>query len=96
MEYCKCRIPSPSAHHDNCINDGCGKRIKTIYQKYDELKEERDNYKRSLTIIRECCDICAPYYYEELDKTIDDEKYKIELLECEPDCPTTKMFEEDF
>jgi hypothetical protein len=32
--YCQCRIPSASAHHDRCINAGCGMRIETMHSKY--------------------------------------------------------------
>lgn len=40
MIYCECNIPSASSHHENCINDGCHKKIKTIHQEYDDLKKE--------------------------------------------------------
>lgn len=29
MSYCKCKIASPSSHHDCCINPGCGEYIRT-------------------------------------------------------------------
>ena len=35
--YCECRIPSPSAHHRNCLNDGCGKRIKEIDEEIEQF-----------------------------------------------------------
>ena len=38
--YCNCKIPSASTHHENCINDGCHLKIKSIHQKYSELKEK--------------------------------------------------------
>lgn len=41
-EYCKCEISSPSSHHKHCINDRCGKEIKSIYQKYGEQRKEID------------------------------------------------------
>jgi hypothetical protein len=43
--YCECKWSSPSSHHDCCINPGCGKVIKTIYEMYSELKKETDRLK---------------------------------------------------
>lgn len=42
IEHCKCRIPSPSQYHENCLNKGCEKRIKPLHEKYTELKEKYD------------------------------------------------------
>lgn len=33
VKYCECEIPSPSSHHQHCLNDECGKRIESVYQK---------------------------------------------------------------
>jgi hypothetical protein len=38
-DYCQCRISSASAHHNRCINEGCGKRIETIYSKYSKARD---------------------------------------------------------
>jgi len=38
--YCQCNIPSPSAHSDRCINDGCRKMIKSPYKEIEELEKE--------------------------------------------------------
>ena len=38
LGYCTCDWASPSAHHDCCLNKDCGKVIKTIYEKYNELE----------------------------------------------------------
>jgi hypothetical protein len=37
---CICRIPSPSSHHDHCLNDDCGKKIETIYEMYNRLEKQ--------------------------------------------------------
>ena len=39
-DYCKCELHWPSIRHDNCMNDGCGKSIKSIYIKCEELEVE--------------------------------------------------------
>lgn len=58
MSKCICRIPSPSSHHEYCLNDHCGKRIETIYEKHDRLS-------RQFNIAYEALKLC-------LGKTSDD------------------------
>lgn len=48
MNYCKCRIPSPSSYHEFCINMGCSKRIKTLAEECTELEEKLAVAEKSL------------------------------------------------
>lgn len=38
--YCECNWSSPSSHHDCCLNDGCGKVIKTASEALRELENQ--------------------------------------------------------
>lgn len=43
-KWCQCKIPSPSAHYENCINNGCGRYIpdhaEVMKKENERLKEE--------------------------------------------------------
>ena len=53
MTICSCLIPSASSHHENCINEGCGKRIETIYEKYDALKAKNKRLELVVETLKE-------------------------------------------
>lgn len=59
LGYCTCNWSSPSAHHDCCINEGCGKVIKTIYEMHRELKAENERLKE---YARKMSDPNDPFY----------------------------------
>lgn len=46
-------------------------------------KARCDEQTRILRIIRDSCDVCMPFYWDELDKYLKDPSYKIICIECE-------------
>ena len=83
IEYCECDISSPSAHSDRCINDGCSKKIKTIYEKYEELKASINaKHERTCTTCGYCCHMLdIPFMGDECPGCVTGEFKEITLVE---------------
>ncbi len=52
-EACKCRIPSPSNHHEFCINEECGLRIETIQEICTEYRAKIQSLEKRNALVED-------------------------------------------
>jgi hypothetical protein len=50
--FCQCVWASPSAHHDCCLNDGCGKVIESTSEKLGRAWAEIERLREEIEVLR--------------------------------------------